>query len=356
VEITPHVGGEKAQLLVIENGTSLFEHRCLGGPESSFYEFFANWKDKDPRFSTAMERPDIVLSDVTDIDRASFERSAIYNDYLIPDGTRYTIFGNFPIGTDLVLAPAFIRADNEGPFEPGDIAKLTALIPHLKRATRLRHLVRSMRDHLEDARLALDVVPSAAALLDQVGKIVCANALAEALFRERAGIGTEHGRLTASPPAARELTEAISRLAQAADAGACRPLSPATAATICIPLGRARGGHSLSVVLFALRPSSELRERGSRRARILALIHDPRRRIRLNPALVAQLHGLTSTEAALATAIAEGHTLAEFAIVRGCTELTARTHLKRILDKTGTNRQPELVRVLLTSVAMHSFQ
>jgi DNA-binding CsgD family transcriptional regulator len=109
-------------------------------------------------------------------------------------------------------------------------------------------------------------------------------------------------------------------------------------------------------VLFALRPSSELRERGSRRARILALIHDPRRRIRLNPALVAQLHGLTSTEAALATAIAEGHTLAEFAIVRGCTELTARTHLKRILDKTGTNRQPELVRVLLTSVAMHSFQ
>jgi hypothetical protein len=223
VEITPHVGGEKAQLLVIENGTSLFEHRCLGGPESSFYEFFANWKDKDPRFSTAMERPDIVLSDVTDIDRASFERSAIYNDYLIPDGTRYTIFGNFPIGTDLVLAPAFIRADNEGPFEPGDIAKLTALIPHLKRATRLRHLVRSMRDHLEDARLALDVVPSAAALLDQVGKIVCANALAEALFRERAGIGTEHGRLTASPPAARELTEAISRLAQAADAGACRP-------------------------------------------------------------------------------------------------------------------------------------
>jgi len=62
---------------------------------------------------------------------------------------------------------------------------------------------------------------------------------------------------------------------------------------------------------------------------------------------------LTPTEAELAAALAEGRTLAEFAEARGCSEQTGRTHLKRILEKTGTSRQADLVRVLLTGAAMH---
>ena len=69
---------------------------------------------------------------------------------------------------------------------------------------------------------------------------------------------------------------------------------------------------------------------------------------------MARIYGLTAKEAELAVALAAGGTLSEFAAERGCSELTARTHLKRILSKTGFVRQSELVRALLTGAVMHT--
>jgi DNA-binding CsgD family transcriptional regulator len=354
VAIADRLRAPYAQLLVVENSTALLEHRFHGAAESGFHEYFAHWKDKDPRFAAALRRPDHVLSDVGDIDRASFERSAIFNEVLLEQDARYSLFGNFQISPEVLLAPAFMRGQHRGPFDARDIAHLTALMPHLRRATRLRCLVRAMQAELDDLGRALDAIPSAVVILDRSAKVVCANAPAEALLREGGGLRTERGKLTASMPATRrELSAAIARSAEEADAGARRPASAAVAPTISIPLDRDGAGCSLSLVFFALRPRSTLRGSGSGAARVLVVLHDPRRRVRLDPALVAKVYGLTATEAALATALAEGQTLAEFARARGCTEQTARTHLKRILDKTGTHRQADLVRVLLGGVAMH---
>lgn len=58
---------------------------------------------------------------------------------------------------------------------------------------------------------------------------------------------------------------------------------------------------------------------------------------------------LTRSEARLALALGEGLTLAEAAANLGVTLQTARTYSKRIFQKTGTRRQAELVRALLTS-------
>lgn len=83
------------------------------------------------------------------------------------------------------------------------------------------------------------------------------------------------------------------------------------------------------------------------------MIHDPEGVVRLNPELISKVHGLTPTEAALAAALAEGETPASIAHERGCSEQTVRTHIKRILEKTETSRQVDLVRLLLSGGAMH---
>ncbi|MBB4615034.1 helix-turn-helix transcriptional regulator [Novosphingobium taihuense] len=62
-----------------------------------------------------------------------------------------------------------------------------------------------------------------------------------------------------------------------------------------------------------------------------------------------EMFRLTRSEAKLAFALCEGHTLAESAERLGVTLQTARTYSKRIFQKTGTRRQAELVRTLLTS-------
>lgn len=59
-----------------------------------------------------------------------------------------------------------------------------------------------------------------------------------------------------------------------------------------------------------------------------------------------QLYGLTESEAKLAVALARGITLRDYAATSGIKVTTAKTHLQRALQKTGTRRQIELVQLL----------
>lgn len=81
----------------------------------------------------------------------------------------------------------------------------------------------------------------------------------------------------------------------------------------------------------------------------LVEMHDPEEGGRVEVSRLASIYGLTPTEALLAAAMAEGGTLASFAAARGCSYQTARTHLKRVLSKTGCTRQVDLVRLTLSN-------
>ena len=60
------------------------------------------------------------------------------------------------------------------------------------------------------------------------------------------------------------------------------------------------------------------------------------------------MFGLTRAEGSLAILIANGKTLEEIAASLYISIHTARTHLKRILLKTDTGRQAELLRLILS--------
>ncbi len=60
------------------------------------------------------------------------------------------------------------------------------------------------------------------------------------------------------------------------------------------------------------------------------------------------VYGLSDAQATLAAEIADGHDLAEAAVRMGITINTARTHLRRMFDKTGTRSQTGLLRMILS--------
>lgn len=80
-----------------------------------------------------------------------------------------------------------------------------------------------------------------------------------------------------------------------------------------------------------------------------AYVHIDHRPAHNSLEMLKEMFHLTQSEARLALALGEGHTLAEAATILGLTLQTARTYSKRIFQKTGTRRQAELVRTLLTS-------
>ena len=65
---------------------------------------------------------------------------------------------------------------------------------------------------------------------------------------------------------------------------------------------------------------------------------------------LAKLYALTHSEAELVRLLALGHSLEEAAAKRGVSVNTARSHLKHAFAKTGTSRQGELVRLVITGV------
>jgi DNA-binding CsgD family transcriptional regulator len=221
--------------------------------------------------------------------------------------------------------------------------------PDLTRAEPVGPLVHSRLAERDDLRKLLDAVPGGVLLLDPCGTIVCANGVAETLLHKADGLRVTQGVLTAVHVRdARELAAAIARMADA------KMSRPDRALALAITVSRSEG-PALAVLLLPLRPGHEFRPAAESAGSVLALIHDPAQVLRLNPALIAKLHGLTPTEAELAAFLAEGRSLAEFAAARGCSEQTARTHMKRILDKTGARRQADLVRMLLGASALHRF-
>lgn len=74
-----------------------------------------------------------------------------------------------------------------------------------------------------------------------------------------------------------------------------------------------------------------------------------RREVEWREGMLRETYGLTAAEERLALLILQGLRLGEAEIVLGIRHSTARTHMKRIYAKTGTHRQVELVRLLMSA-------
>ena len=90
------------------------------------------------------------------------------------------------------------------------------------------------------------------------------------------------------------------------------------------------------------------RSSAKRRGRAILFVTDPEQTRTTRLADVAGL-GLTRAEAAFAVEFANGSSLQTCADRLGISVTTAKTHLRRIFEKTGACRQAELMRLILTS-------
>ncbi|QSQ11009.1 helix-turn-helix transcriptional regulator [Myxococcus landrumensis] len=348
--IASWMGGHSAHSLFMRDGR-LVETHFHGGAGSAFAEYEANWRHLDPRFSAAINNPGRALSDVDIIEPHCFETSSIYNDLLMVQGVRYTLFACVASSPGLMVGHAVMREKQAGPFGEDHVRMFSEVLPYLQNAAHLRLLLEGMRDEIGDLRRTLDIVPGAVAVLDEAARLICANTAADKLIFKGDGLQLKHQKLTTDRAGeAQKLSAMVSRSASFTEDAP--PSSSEMSFHSPVKVTR-RNGAPLGILFVPLRPMSPITTCAPRSARVLAVIHDPDAAVLLDPQLIAGLHGLTSVESLLASELAQGKTLAEFAEHRGCSEQTARTHLKRVLEKTGTRRQAELVRLLLGSAALH---
>ncbi|QNE07408.1 helix-turn-helix transcriptional regulator [Croceicoccus marinus] len=186
--------------------------------------------------------------------------------------------------------------------------------------------------------LAIERSGIATVLLDRSADIIYANSQAEAVFSQRSGLRRCGERMVcASMADTLRLQTAIDHVCDSA--GRRSEGNP----MLALPRPHRR---ALTIVLSALPPSNCAK---SGEPAVIAWIFDPEQDLSAIMEAVCDLYGLSHRETQLACALVAGDCIKMAAKRLGVQDQTARSYLKQIFAKTETNRQTDLLQLLLKS-------
>lgn len=218
-----------------------------------------------------------------------------------------------------------------------------ALLPHLRRALHMHNLLDRSESLGTLYSKAIGRLSVATIVLDETGKVLDQNLIAQDILASGDGLKLVGGRLEATYPSDNRALQQLIRNAFAQQSG--DRVVPSEAMSVSRPSGLV----SLGVVIEQV-PSGEWAE-GKGKPSVVVYIRDAAGKSLASTTVAKQLFNLTPAETGLAMELANGLSLEEAAEVLNIRRNTARAHLRSIFSKTGVRRQTELVRIMLNSVA-----
>jgi DNA-binding CsgD family transcriptional regulator/PAS domain-containing protein len=277
-----------------------------------------------------------------------FRKTPYYLEWLVPSNVEYAV------GVDVRDPGRFharlrlCRSKSSRNFSDADCRFVEMLAPHLRMAIRLYSDLDEVKSERAFYADAMDQLTMATIILDEHGRVIHTNRLAELVLRQRDGITMANDQLVLSNREdSKQFRDLIGKAVAAYTSG--RP-SILQVMRVRRPSGRADFG-------LVVRPSSPgLMPDGEHLNATVAVfigsdVTEPDAK-EVPAEVIQKLFGLTPKEATLALRLAAGRTLQEAAEELGISPNTARAHLRAIFSKTGFDRQTKLVRALLQSVAM----
>ncbi len=270
-------------------------------------------------------------------------KTEYYQNYLEPIGV-FHILGVDTIEPDGLIARLRIaRQKHEPAFKDSHKALCEQLLPHLRRAIQIHARLNRTETERDLYAGAVDQLSVAAIILDEQGRTLNTNGVANQILEADDGISLVNTVLTMNSHSDHErLQEIISSTIAAQLAGV-------TSMARAMRVERPSGLPDLGLVVRPI-PASEWAE-GQSSPCVAVFISDPEQQESASQQLLEELFELTPAEANIAIKLARGLSLAEVSEQQSISQHTARAQLKSIFSKTGVTRQAELVRLVLRSVA-----
>ncbi|NNL67026.1 MAG: PAS domain-containing protein, partial [Myxococcales bacterium] len=184
---------------------------------------------------------------------------------------------------------------------------------------------------------ALDRLPMGVIMVDEDGVVIARNRAAATILDQRDGLVEDQGVLQGGTHAQ---TLALHRIVRAALADEIDENDRS------LTLNRPSGRRPLELVVV---PAEQ--EEAEDGQVVTLFVTDPAGESETDPRLLQRIYGLTRAESNFAALLAKGKKVEEVAETLHISLHTARGHLKNIFAKTSTNRQANLVRLLVTGPA-----
>jgi DNA-binding CsgD family transcriptional regulator/PAS domain-containing protein len=266
-----------------------------------------------------------------------------YRDWLAPQGLLHHLFGVLDRRGSVVTYLVFGRSEGAGPFGETEVALLRDLLPKMQRGFRAGQAFRKAQDIQRIAMEALDVMPMGIILLSGTGGVIGANQTARKIIDTGEVLSIAEGGLWVDWGWRKlRFRDLIS-----GDGGRDRRNRAEEVPAFSVP--RSPGQKPLSVLVVPV--GEENGPEVEDKPVAIVFVGDPDRPVEIDPAQICQIYGLSRAESRVVALLARGYRLDQVAETLGVAYETVRKHLKQVFGKTGTDRQAELVRLLVTGPA-----
>lgn len=296
---------------------------------------------QDPIVEALTHAPDVYIAPgEAFLDVKAYRQTEFFNEYARPQDNHHICGGLAMRNSEFTIKFGVQRDRRTGPFSWSDAEFIRHLVPHIQRAARLGHLLQVAERRATSGDRALEAMAVAVVLVDDQCGVLNMNEKAENMIREGHGLTQREGVLRAAQARDSGMVNSILSVAIGRARGG-GPAAPEAAL-----LGRSAKGQPRLVVALPLL-SNDLQFSGPWPAASAAIfLCNLDEAGLLNREVLIRLYGLTEREAQLAITLSRGETLQRVACEWQVSTETVRPHLKRVLAKTGTSRQSELVRLL----------
>jgi DNA-binding CsgD family transcriptional regulator/PAS domain-containing protein len=318
--------------------------RNNGATEDALELYVNHYAAVSPRAAFGEAQPEGHVSfDHDMLSEAEIDADEFYNDFMIPQGYKYFLSANLINNDDLFSVFSIQRPLGQDHASPSEIALMQRLTPHLSQAMKIHMRLALQAAEQQGQDLLVGHSTTGVVFLDASGRVVMCNPAGETIISNPAnGIDVRNGQITFS--SADNARDAHALIARALATGNGTGFAPAGAITlpratalpltlIAVPLPGTTD-RVMELAAMALRPAVAL------------LICDPNHAPGLPDHLLRTLFGFTPAECRVAQALASGQSPGEYADTAEIGIRTVRTHISRLLAKTGARNRIELMRIL----------
>ena len=274
----------------------------------------------------------------------AFYNTEFYNDWARTQDIHHGVCGTVWQDEDHTVQLLIQRTRDQGHYTREETDQINDLVMHVRRAVRLQTQFSALKHQQQALEQALDIQAQPFALLDAQGTLVYISQEAEQLVASHPHMALEKHRLTFLD--SRRQCALLQQLAQVTHPN---PALRGSGEVIAIPLN----SHLTTRCLVSPMHPHAAPSGFNTHPTPLAIVYfqDPLGDIDIDLDSLMQLFDLSEAEARVAAGIAQGQSPQQIADSHFLSVHTVRTQLKSTFQKTGTMRQSELAKLMLTSPA-----
>jgi DNA-binding CsgD family transcriptional regulator/PAS domain-containing protein len=267
-----------------------------------------------------------------------FLQSRFYKEWGRPQGLVDTVHVMLERSAKGAAAFVVFRHERDGLVDDETRRRMRLVVPHVRRATLIGKTLELKEVQEANFVDAVDSISAGIFLIDAIGRVIHANAAGHAMLSAADILRTEGKRIIANDPQADRALADIFVAAGEGDAAI-------GVKGIAVPLNAIDGARWVAHVLPLT--SGARRRAGASYAAVAALfVRKAALETPLPPEAIAKSYKLTPMELRVLLAVVEVGGVPEVAEALGIAKTTVRSHLRQTYDKTGVNRQADLVKLV----------